>query len=78
MPVVTEKKKTSLNGILAAAKKLNAEDKQLLRMKLFGADIIKEARAFDAAMKKRKPAIKKTDEEIVKAVRKIRTKNAAQ
>ena len=77
MPVVTEKKRVvSLNGVLAAAKKLTAEEKQILRIKLFSDDIVKEAKAFDAAMKKRKPAIKKTDEEIVKAIKKIRVKNA--
>ena len=76
MPVVTVKKKAvSLNGVLAAAKKLSAEEKQILRIKLFSDDIIKEAKAFDAAMKKRKPLIKKTDEEIVRAIKKIRAKN---
>jgi hypothetical protein len=79
MPVVIEKKKAvSLNGILAAAKKLSAEERQILRIKLFSDDILKEAKAFDAFMKKRKPLIKKTDEEIVKAIKKIRSKNATQ
>ena len=79
MPNVTERKKAvSLNGVLAAAKKLSVEEKQILRIKLFSNDIIKEAKAFDAAMKKSKPFVKKSDEEIVKAVRKIRAKHAAQ
>jgi hypothetical protein len=52
MPVSTEKKKTvSLNGVLAAAKKLNADEIQLLKVKLFGNDIINELKAFEAAMK---------------------------
>ncbi|HSN60225.1 MAG TPA: hypothetical protein VLR49_04785 [Ferruginibacter sp.] len=78
MTVVTDKKKnTSLNSILAAAKRLSAEEKQQLKVKLFGDDIINELKAFEAAMKKRKPVIKKSDEEIVNAVKKLRVKNAA-
>jgi hypothetical protein len=78
MPVSTEKKKTvSLNGVLAAAKKLNAEEIQLLKVKLFGNDIINELKMFETAMKKRKTAVKKPDAEIVRAVKKIRAKNAA-
>jgi hypothetical protein len=78
MPVSTEKKKTvSLNGVLAAAKKLNADEIQLLKVKLFGNDIINELKAFEAAMKKKKTAVKKPDAEIVRAVKKIRAKNAA-
>lgn len=78
MAAITEKKKNvSLNDVLAAAKKLTVEEKHLLKMKLFGDEFIKQARAFDAAMKKKRPSVKKTDEEIVKAVRKIRAKNAA-
>ena len=78
MPVITEKKKAvSLNGILAAAKKMNAEEMQLLKVKLFGNDIINELKVFEREMKKRKAVIKKSDDEIVTAVKKIRTKNAA-
>jgi hypothetical protein len=78
MPVSTEKKKTvSLNGVLAAAKKLNAEEIQMLKVKLFGNDIINELKMFETAMKKRKTAVKKPDAEIVSAVKKIRAKNAA-
>lgn len=78
MTVATDKnKKATLNSILAAAKKLSAEEKQLLKVNLFGEDIIREMKTFEAAMKKRKPAMKKSDEEIVGAVKKLRTKNAA-
>jgi hypothetical protein len=78
MSVITEKKKSiSVNGILAAAKKLNPEEIQLLKIKLFGNDIITELKVFEKEMKKRKNTAKKSDDEIVKAVRKIRTKNAA-
>jgi hypothetical protein len=62
---------------LAAAKKLSEEEKQQLKVNLFGGDIIKELKTFEAAMKKRKPVIKKSDEEIVNAVKKMRLKNAA-
>jgi hypothetical protein len=78
MPVAaTNKKNVSLNSVLAAAKKLNAEEIQLLKVKLFGDEIINELKAFESAMKKRKPAVKKSDDEIVSAVKKIRAKNAA-
>lgn len=77
MSVITKKKKTaSLNGILAASKKLTPKGLQLLKLKLFRNDIINELKAFEKTMKKRKNATKKTDDEIVSVVRKIRTKNA--
>jgi len=75
MTSTTQKKKTvSLNDVLAAAKKLSLEEKQLLKVKLFGNDIINELKAFETAMKKRKGVIKKSDDEIVAAVKKIRLK----
>lgn len=75
MTSTTQKKKTvSLNDVLAAAKKLSLEEKQLLKVKLFGNDIINELKAFETAMKKRKGVIKKSDDEIVAAVKKIRMK----
>jgi hypothetical protein len=78
MAITTQKKKTvSLSGVLAAARKLNAEEKQMLKVKLFGNDIINELKAFESAMKKRKTLVKKSDDEIVAAVKKIRAKNAA-
>ncbi len=55
---------------MAAAKKLSAEEKQQLKVKLFVNDIIKELKAFETAIKKRKPVIKKSDDEIVSAVKK--------
>jgi hypothetical protein len=73
MPVAaTNKKNVSLNSVLAAAKKLNAEEIQLLKVKLFGDEIINELKAFESAMKKRKSVIKKSDDEIVSAVKKIK------
>lgn len=78
MAITTQKKKAvSLNDVLAAAKKLTLEEKQLLKVRLFGNDIISELKAFETAMKKRKGGIKKSDDEIVAAVKKIRAKNAA-
>ena len=78
MPFVTEKKKAvSLNGVLAAAKKLSAEEKQVLRIKLFGDDAINAMKTFEAGLKKRKALVKKNDAEIVGIVKKIRRKNAS-
>ena len=77
MPVLFEKKKTvSLNGVFGDAKKLNAEEQQLLKVKLFGNDIIKELKVFESEMKKGKTIIKKSGAEIVSAVNKIRATHA--
>jgi hypothetical protein len=76
MPAITENKSpVSLNGVLAAAKKLSTEEKQLLRMKLFANDAIKEMKAFEAAMKKKRKPIKRKDAEIVSIVKATRIKN---
>ena len=78
MPVLFEKKKAvSLSGVLRDAKKLNEEEHQLLKIKLFGNDIIKELKVFESEMKKRKTVIKKPDAEVVSAVKKTRAKHAA-
>ena len=77
MPVIAEKKRgLSFNRVLAAAKKLSAEEKHLLKLKLFGKDIINELMVFEKEMKKKKPLIKKSDDEIVAAVKKIRARHA--
>lgn len=49
----------SFNGVLSAAKKLSVEEKQLLKMKLFVAEGIKEMKAFEARLKKRRAVAKK-------------------
>ncbi len=67
----------SFKDILSAAKKLSAEEKQLLRMQLFAADALSEMKAFESELKKRKKQVKKTDEEIVKITTSIREKNYA-
>lgn len=73
MPLVKEKKKElSFKGVLAAAKKLSAAEKQLLKIKLFGNDALLELKAFEKEMRKKKPVIKRSDDEIVAAIRKIR------
>lgn len=73
MPVLSVKKKTvSLNGVWADAKKLNVEEQQLLKIKLFGNDIIRELKVFESEMKRRKTISKKSEAEIVTAVNKIR------
>ncbi len=73
MPVITKKKKTSsLTNIIAAAQKLSVEEKQLLKMKLFGDDAFLELKAFEKAMRKKRRPVKKSDGEIVGIVKKIR------
>ena len=74
MPVVTEKKKTvSLKSIIAAAKKLSTEEKQVLKMKLFGDDAFLQLKAFEKKMRKKRKPVKKSDDEIVSIVKKIRS-----
>lgn len=75
MAEVKEKKKNvSLNSVIAAAKKLSAEDKQLLRMKLFGDDALLQLKLFEKEMRKKRKSVKKSDDEIVNIVKKIRSK----
>lgn len=77
MPVVSEKKVlTNFNAVLSAAKKLTPGERQLLKLKLFGDEALSELKAFEMAMKKRKPVAKKTDAEILEAVKKMRLRNA--
>lgn len=75
MAEVKEKKKNvSLNSVIAAAKRLSAEDKQLLRMKLFGDDALLQLKLFEKEMRKKRKSVKKSDDEIVNIVKKIRSK----
>ncbi|MEI9955870.1 MAG: hypothetical protein WDM90_06065 [Ferruginibacter sp.] len=60
MPIIVQKKKAaSLSTVLSAAKKLTAEEKQILRMRLFADDAIKEMRDFEKALKKSKKNVPK-------------------
>jgi 3-methyladenine DNA glycosylase AlkD len=61
-------------NILSAVKKLSAEEKQLLRMQLFGADAIAEMKAFERLLRKEKKPVKKDDEEITNLTTSIRRK----
>ena len=64
----------SLNSVLSAAKKLSMEEKQMLQIKLFANQGIKEMKEFEAALKKNRKPIKKKDTEIVSLVKAIRGK----
>ena len=74
--LIENKSSASLSLILSAAKKLSMEEKQLLRIKLFAKEGIKEMKEFEAALKKHRKPIKKKDTEIVSIVKAIRLKNA--
>ncbi len=50
------------------------EEKQLLRIKLFANEDIREMKAFETALKKKRKPIKKKDTEIVSVVKAIRGK----
>ena len=76
MAIAAENKKiVSFSGVLSAAKKLSVEERQLLRIKLFAADGIKDMKAFEAKLKKSRPIEKKKDKEIVDIVKQIRSAN---
>ncbi len=79
MPVALKIKKRSsaFRNVLSSAKKLSAEEKQLLRLQLFVSDVLKEMKAFESGLKKKKPAVKKTDDEIVSLITSIRRKRHA-
>ena len=74
--LIENKSSASLSLILSAAKKLSMEEKQLLRIKLFAKEGIKEMKEFEATLKKNRKPIKKKDAEIVRIVKAIRLKNA--
>lgn len=69
------KKKISFKSLLSAAQKLSAEEKQLLRLQLFGSEAIDEMKAFEKALQNKKPVIKKSDKEIVTLIKTIRSAN---
>ena len=79
MPVSTKTKMDSFpfKTLLSAVRKLSAEEKQLLRQQLFFSDALSEMKDFETRMKKRKPPVKKTDEEIVNITTSIRRKKYA-
>jgi len=68
---------SSFKNILSAAKKLSAEEKQLLRLQLFAADALSEMKAFELQLKKKKKPLKKSDEGIVNLTTSIRRKKYA-
>lgn len=73
MPIVAEKKKnTQLKRIIADALKLSAEEKQVLKMKVFGDDAFLQLKAFEKEMRKKRKPVKKSDAEIVSIIKKIR------
>jgi hypothetical protein len=74
----SQERKIPFKLLLAAAQKLSPEEKQLLWRKLFAAEAIKEMKMQEAEWKKKYPIVKKTDDEIVAAVKKIRkTRNGS-
>jgi hypothetical protein len=73
-----QERKIPFKLMLAAAQKLSPEEKQLLWRKLFAAKAIREMKELEAEWSKKYPIPKKTDEEIVSVVKKIRkTRNAS-
>ncbi len=60
--------------IISAIQKLSIEERQLLWLQLFSADTIKETKAFERKLKKKKSLVRKTDEAIVNLTTSIRRK----
>ncbi len=78
MPAITKiKTSDSFKTALSAVRKLSTEEKQILKLQLFSTDALSELKAFEAQLKKKKPLIKKTDEEIVTLTTSIRRKRYA-
>lgn len=69
------KKKISFKSLLSAAQNLSVEEKQLLRLQLFGNEAIDEMKAFEKALQNKKPVTKKSDKEIVTLIKTIRSDN---
>jgi hypothetical protein len=78
MPVAIKKETQSFKTLLSAAKKLTAEEKQLLRLQLFAADALSDMKAFELQLKQKKPLIKKSDTAIVTLTNTIRNNRYAQ
>jgi ATP-dependent protease HslVU (ClpYQ) peptidase subunit len=72
MTLAMKKETTSFKTLLSAAKKLTAEEKQLLRLQLFAADALSDMKAFEQQLKQKKTLIKKSDTAIVKLTKTIR------
>jgi hypothetical protein len=70
-------KTSSFKSVLSAAKKLSAEEKQLLHLQLFSNNALNDMKQFELALKKNKKAIKKSDEEIVSITKNYRRKQYA-
>ena len=71
------KEKSSFKNVLTAVKKLSAEERQLLRLKLFSNDVLDEMKAFESNLKKQEKKIKKSDNEIVLLTTSIRKRKYA-
>jgi hypothetical protein len=78
MPVAIKKETQSFKTLLSAAKKLTAEEKQLLRLQLFAADTLSDMKVFELQLKQKKPLIKKSDTAIVTLTNTIRNNRYAQ
>jgi len=77
-PTKRKTQKDSLKSVLSAIKKLSLEEKQLLRLKLFAPDALSEMKAFEALLKKKKkPSVRRTDDEIISLTTSIRQKKYA-
>jgi hypothetical protein len=72
---IVAKKKVSFKSLLSAAQQLSEEEKQLLRLRLFGNDAIADMKLFEKALQQKKPVTKKTDKDIVALIKPIRTAN---
>jgi hypothetical protein len=77
MSIALNTNSPSLKTVLSAARKLTAEEKQLLRLQLFSSDALNELKEFESRLKKKKAAIKKSDDEIVALTSSIRQKRYA-
>jgi hypothetical protein len=77
MPVPIKKEIQSFKSVLSAAKKLTAEEKQLLWQQLFATDALNEMKAFEQQLKQTKPLIKQSDADIVTLTSTIRTNRYA-
>lgn len=73
----TKLQASTFKNVLSAVKKLTVEEKQLLKLQLFASDALSEMKAFELQLKKKKPLLKKTDEEIVAVTTSIRRKKYA-
>jgi uncharacterized beta-barrel protein YwiB (DUF1934 family) len=72
MQVLEKSTSISFKSVLSAAKKLSDEEKYLLHKELYSKNALSAIKGFEQTLKQTKKVVLKTDDEIVKIIKKNR------